>query len=497
MVLFSYLLTLLLAAACVYLPYLLLTKTGVFALQALALFVGGLAMAVTMLWSLVPRRDKFTPPGPRLTAAGQPRLFAEIERIASALGEAMPEAVYLVADVNAWVARRGGILGFGGRRVMGLGLPLLDVLTVSEFRAVLAHEFGHYYGGDTRLGPWVYAARVTMVRTLVGIGSDSGPMAAVGRVAAARVVHLLVVMALGTYWKVFMRATQLVSRRQECRADELACAVAGSSALIGGLRRIEGLSAALPLFWRSSVTPALQAGCRIPLAEGFAQFTALPKVAAAISDHVEKKLNTARTLAYDSHPPLRDRLAAAASFRGQAQPESSARAVTLFDGIDRLEVQLLETVAPKSKAASLKLVAWDRIAPDVYVPLWRAFVAGHRRVLAEFKVEDLPRVAQDPRDVIAQMRDPKGTLLTRQQRAEVARSLLWTAFTVMLLDHGWELRPGPGENCLQLGEHILNPDKLARDVQSGKLTERDWVAHAEALRIGQLKLAPPAAPGTQ
>jgi Zn-dependent protease with chaperone function len=34
-------------------------------------------------------------------------------------------------------------MGFGSRRVMGLGLPLLQALNVSQLEAVLAHEFGH------------------------------------------------------------------------------------------------------------------------------------------------------------------------------------------------------------------------------------------------------------------------------------------------------------------------------------------------------------------
>ena len=153
LVAFSYLLTLSLAVACVYFPYLLLTQTVVFALQALALLIGGLAIGVTLLASLVPRRDQFKPPGPLLTAASQPRLFAEIERLAAALGEPMPQAVYLAPDVNAGVAQRGGILGFGGRRIMLLGLPLLHVLSVSEFRAVLAHEFGQMPTSTRRLIP--------------------------------------------------------------------------------------------------------------------------------------------------------------------------------------------------------------------------------------------------------------------------------------------------------------------------------------------------------
>jgi Zn-dependent protease with chaperone function len=109
-----------------------------------------------IMWSIFPRIDRFIPPGPRLEAKNHPRLFAELESIAGAVGQPMPAEVYLIPEVNAWVGQRGGFMGIGSRRIMGLGLPLLETLNVSQLEAVLVHEFGHYYRGDTRLGPWVY-----------------------------------------------------------------------------------------------------------------------------------------------------------------------------------------------------------------------------------------------------------------------------------------------------------------------------------------------------
>src|SRR5262249_5945869 len=107
------------------------------------LFLFGLVIAGALLWSIAPRRDRFTPPGPLLERGEHPRLFAELDSIASALDEPMPAEVYLVGDVNAWVTDRGGVMGFGSRRVMGLGLPLMAMLTTSEFRAVLARGVAH------------------------------------------------------------------------------------------------------------------------------------------------------------------------------------------------------------------------------------------------------------------------------------------------------------------------------------------------------------------
>jgi Zn-dependent protease with chaperone function len=130
----------------------------------LRIAAGCLIGALAIIISIWPRVDHFESPGPRLTLRGHPELFLEIKSIAHAVKQRMPLEVYLVPDMNAFVTERGGFMGFGARRVMGLGLPLLQILTVSELRAVLAHEFGHFYSGDTALGPWIYKTRNAIIR---------------------------------------------------------------------------------------------------------------------------------------------------------------------------------------------------------------------------------------------------------------------------------------------------------------------------------------------
>jgi len=142
-----YVLALGIAATLLLLPYLEVRYTQRIHLQVAIVCV---LTAGTILYAVVPRPQRFKPPGPLLTRERHPRLFALLDDVARAAGQARPREVYLVPQVNAWVAERGGILGLGGRRIMGLGLPLFAGLTVRELRAVLAHEFGHYAGGDTR-----------------------------------------------------------------------------------------------------------------------------------------------------------------------------------------------------------------------------------------------------------------------------------------------------------------------------------------------------------
>src|SRR5207237_2757266 len=159
--------------------------------------------------SIVPWPRRFEPPGPLLNPAGQPRLFAELQTVARAVGEAMPAEVYISPEMNA------GVLQRGRRRVMVLGLPLMQALTVNEMRAVLAHEFGHYHGGDTRLGPWIYKTRAAIGRTLQGLAGYSA----------------MLQKPFVWYGNMFLRISHAISRRQELTADQLAAQLYGAAPL--------------------------------------------------------------------------------------------------------------------------------------------------------------------------------------------------------------------------------------------------------------------------
>lgn len=57
---------------------------------------------------------------------------------------------------------------------MIVGIPLLHLLSERGFRGVIAHELGHYRGGDTRLGPWIYRTREAIGRTIAQLSDEDG-----------------------------------------------------------------------------------------------------------------------------------------------------------------------------------------------------------------------------------------------------------------------------------------------------------------------------------
>jgi hypothetical protein len=109
--------------------------------------------AGVILWSILPRIDRFAAPGPRLEETDQPELFGILRGISAATGEEMPAEVYLLGgEVNVCGAARRDD-GRRSRRVMRLVYRCWK-RHGAAVRAIIAHEFGHFHGAIAKPGPW-------------------------------------------------------------------------------------------------------------------------------------------------------------------------------------------------------------------------------------------------------------------------------------------------------------------------------------------------------
>ena len=105
-----------------------------------------------------------------VTEAEQPVLFAFIRRLCQETGAPFPHRVYLVPDVNAAVSFHESFLNliFPSRKNLIIGLALVNRLNLGEFKAVLAHEFGHFSQNSMRLGSYVYTANRVIADVVYG-----------------------------------------------------------------------------------------------------------------------------------------------------------------------------------------------------------------------------------------------------------------------------------------------------------------------------------------
>lgn len=496
-VLFSYLLLIILAFACLALPFVLFfvvpAEESHFLFGRIMISAFGLVVGFTIFSSLLSEDAPFDANGVLVDLSKESRLRREIKAIADALHEPMPSEVYLVADANAFVLETPGKGGSGKRRIMGLGLPLLQMLSIAQFRAVLAHEFGHYYAGDTRLGPWVYNTRRAVEEVYKNLGKKSTVLTFLRRWGLVAGLHRLLMAGLRHYWRLFMRITQAISRRQEFRSDELACYVAGSQPLIDGLEVIRKCKAGLSAYWNSFVLPVAMGGYQPDLAGDFYRFMHAPGVAKAVSEYAAQSAE--QSSPFDSHPPLVGRIEQARRLNiAPAADTSSALApdqpmISLLDDVDSLQAGLLRKILPALVAADLKPLNWETAADDIYIPAWRKRVANFIPFLSTKKMGELPLLVLDPRPVAELVPGPVKGRINQSQRIASAYDILFCAFAVCLLDNGWKLITEPGNMVLQKGESIVDPRVVIGSLRSGSLSVVEWRNYRAQREIGDWPLA--------
>jgi Zn-dependent protease with chaperone function len=361
---------------------LLVHTDNVRAMMLLIMLAGACVVAAAVVgWSVLPRLDRFEAPGPEATEREYPRLFAEIRAIAAATGQRMPAHVYLDTTVNAFVAQRGGIMGIGSRRVMGIGLPLLRALSVEQLHAVLAHEMGHFYGGDTRLGPWIYKTRAALMRTVVNLARV--------RQSNFEWVQLMfgIVQAPFRWFFVgYMRVSQAISRAQEYSADAVAVRTAGAQALIDGLKKTHAAGVAHSIYLHSEVLPLVRRGALPAVGEGFSRFLACPRFTGLVDEMVSRDIADEAADPFDSHPPLRERIAAASSMSQstarRARPGASQPAIELIHDPERIET----TAIASAVDSKLEPVRWDDATP-IWIAAWRDRLKHARTILADVRID--------------------------------------------------------------------------------------------------------------
>lgn len=482
-----YLLALTVAGVLFFIPYAEIRYTGRLHYIWLPLFC--IAAGIIVLWSILPRIDRFHPPGPRLFAETEPRLFEEIGEVARRSGQETPREVYLVPGVTAWVAQRGGLMGIGGRRIMVLGLALLRALDINEFRAVLAHEFGHFCRGDTRLGSWVYRTRANIERTLQRLRKQGKVLHGYESIVQAPFVF---------YGNLFLRITQAISRHQEYVADGLAAASSGSDVLASGLRKIGMAGLAYEPFWANELLPVLNAGFLPPYAAGFGSFLESELVKKRLTEAIDREIQSGSSSPYDSHPSLKERIGALSAFPGARPPEGPQEpAASLLGRESDLERELFRFLNPAA-GEKLKPISWDKVIEAVYVPYWQSLTQKHRADLAGMTLQDLPARRTDFAALARRMAEVAKLAATDDQAKAYAIYVIYAATASKLVKLGWQATAGFVRYVtLSCGNLSWEPLPQIEAVFMGVLPGDDWRALCAKLGIAGVGLSDDGSPAPE
>src|SRR5262249_17247688 len=114
--------------------------------------------------------------GIEVSEADQPSLFASLQDVALDLNTRPADQIYLTPLSSIGVRQEGrGPFGlFRRRRVMEIGLPTLSLLTVPEFKSVLAHEYAHFSHSDPFYSRFIFQVSVALQRSLAMMDAAGG-----------------------------------------------------------------------------------------------------------------------------------------------------------------------------------------------------------------------------------------------------------------------------------------------------------------------------------
>jgi hypothetical protein len=347
-------------------------------------------------------------------------------------------------------------------------------MSVAQMRAVLAHEFGHYHGGDTRLGPWIYRTREAIERTL--------------RLASRQSAVLQ--LPFLWYGRMFMRVTQGVSRRQELSADELAARTVGAKPMIDGLRALGRGSIAWNVYWRQEVVPLLDAGFQPPLTGGFAHFLSESEVMKRVGEEAEKQLSEAKADPYDSHPPDAERIAALSALPGASDGSDPGEpAISLVNGVEAIEPVLL--MGMLKPGVQLRPIRWEDAGPYAIMPGLRDRVQRQAALVGGYSVGWLPELLKYA-DRLGQSEASSARLTVAPDQARsIGMGLAGAALANALAQNGWAAESLPGSPVrMRRGDAVIEPftevDRLAR----GEVDVETWQRRCWDLGIRDLSLAP-------
>jgi Zn-dependent protease with chaperone function len=299
-----------------------------------------------------------------ITRQQHPKLFDLVEQVVSETGTRFPRKIYLSADVNAAVFYDSGFwsMFFPVRKNLQIGIGLVNSVTQKEFKAILAHEFGHFSQRSMKVGSYVYHVNHIIFNLLydnAGYGkvlqgwANIDNFFSIFATVAAKIAQVIQWVLRRMYDVVNLSYLGL-SREMEFHADAVAAGVAGALPMKNALLRInfaEHCYQQVLNFYDTKVTGAVKSRnlfseqwyvmqllakeSKLAMQQGYPTVTLL--------DH--SRYNRSRLYIQDqwaSHPTIEERVKALEQYPDKTDPYADEPAFALFSQPETVGATLTE-----------------------------------------------------------------------------------------------------------------------------------------------------------
>jgi len=177
-------------------------------------------------------------------------LWAFVHQICKETGAPKPKSIYVDPDVNAYVSYTNMWLSLflPVRKDLTIGMGLVDCINLSEFKAVMTHEFGHFAQRSMKIGSYIISAN-TIIHDMIFARDkwddilDQWRASDIRLSAAAWVITPIIWIIrqlLNLFYQFLNIMYSLLSREMEFNADKVAVSTSGSDAIISALWKLDG-----------------------------------------------------------------------------------------------------------------------------------------------------------------------------------------------------------------------------------------------------------------
>jgi Zn-dependent protease with chaperone function/tetratricopeptide (TPR) repeat protein len=302
-------------------------------------------IAAVTIWAILKSlfvRSSQADPGVRIFPDEHRRLWQLLRDVAERVGTRQVDSVYLTPGTELAVFERGGLwrqMSAPSERCLILGVGTLDNLRLRPFKAVLAHEYGHFSNRDTAGGGFALAVRRSVFSLAMNLARG-------GAAAWYNPVWLFV----QGFHHLFLRISQGASRLQEVLADRWAATLYGAQAFEDGLRHVIDRSVRFSTHVNAAVNDAFVRKQRL---KNLYQYEPAASADAADLDEQVRQVLEAEPSPYDSHPRPIDRFRWAHALDAPVvpAPDDAEPVWGLFDDRAALEARMTVVVQTAIDAA--------------------------------------------------------------------------------------------------------------------------------------------------
>ncbi len=185
----------------------------------------------------------------KLKKKDYPKIWEFVYNICKETGAPKPKNIYVDPDVNAYVSYTNMWLSLflPVKKELTIGMGLVSCLNFSEFKAVVAHEFGHFAQSSMKIGSYIISAN-TIIHDMIFSRDKWDDLldqwrASDIRLSAAAWVITPVIWIIRQVLNLFYQFLNIMysslSREMEFNADKVAISTTGSDAIISALWQLE------------------------------------------------------------------------------------------------------------------------------------------------------------------------------------------------------------------------------------------------------------------